>query len=237
MIKKLWGNYKMSRAEDIEDNKGFTLVELIVVLVILAILAAILVPALLGYIDKAKGQQGIIAGKNVLTAAQAVASEGYAKSNSKPRAYFLNNVPPFNEPGAGGIQYGNVMRIGDIADIQPNSGFFFRLKNPKIWINSESKNKNHEAWTVEQVIYWEGDYRNNPRTAYFDGENWNTDISLMDAIVEIRKSPDGQEIDFYRLYEDNNGNYYAYNYLNTSSGGVDAYMTLGGKNGKSKNFK
>lgn len=34
-------------------NKGFTLVELIVVIVILAILAAILVPALLGYIDKA----------------------------------------------------------------------------------------------------------------------------------------------------------------------------------------
>ena len=35
-------------------NRGFTLVELIIVLVILAILAAILVPALLGWIDKAK---------------------------------------------------------------------------------------------------------------------------------------------------------------------------------------
>ena len=35
-------------------NKGFTLVELIVVLVILAILAALLIPALTGYIDKAK---------------------------------------------------------------------------------------------------------------------------------------------------------------------------------------
>ena len=38
------------------DNKGFTLVELIVVLVILAILAAILVPALLGYIDEARNK-------------------------------------------------------------------------------------------------------------------------------------------------------------------------------------
>jgi len=37
-----------------KNNKGFTLVELIVVLVILAILAAILVPMLLGYIDEAK---------------------------------------------------------------------------------------------------------------------------------------------------------------------------------------
>ena len=40
-----------------KSKKGFTLVELIVVLVILAILAAILVPALLGYIDKAREKQ------------------------------------------------------------------------------------------------------------------------------------------------------------------------------------
>ena len=39
---------------------GFTLVELIVVLVILAILAALLIPALTGYIDKAK-QKKIVA--------------------------------------------------------------------------------------------------------------------------------------------------------------------------------
>ena len=35
---------------------GFTLVELIVVLVILAILAALLIPALTGYIDKGEGE-------------------------------------------------------------------------------------------------------------------------------------------------------------------------------------
>ena len=35
---------------------GFTLVELIVVLVILAILAALLIPALTGYIDTCEGE-------------------------------------------------------------------------------------------------------------------------------------------------------------------------------------
>lgn len=39
-----------------KKNRGFTFVELAVVLVILAILAAFLVPTLLGYIDKTKKQ-------------------------------------------------------------------------------------------------------------------------------------------------------------------------------------
>ncbi|MBQ9199009.1 MAG: type II secretion system protein [Lachnospiraceae bacterium] len=65
--------------KNIKNNKGFTLVELIVVIVILAILAAILVPALLGYIDKAKNQQDILQAKNYQTAMQSVLSEMYAK--------------------------------------------------------------------------------------------------------------------------------------------------------------
>ena len=60
-----------------KKNKGFTLVELIVVLVILAILAAILVPALLGYIDRAKRKQYVLNAKALFTAAQANMSELY----------------------------------------------------------------------------------------------------------------------------------------------------------------
>lgn len=65
-----------------EDNKGFTLVELIVVIVILAILAAILVPALIGWIDRAKESQYTIEARNIYLATQAVISEEYGKDSS-----------------------------------------------------------------------------------------------------------------------------------------------------------
>ena len=56
---------------------GFTLVELIVVLVILAILAALLIPALTGYIDKAKQKKIVAETRQCVMAAQTLFDEDY----------------------------------------------------------------------------------------------------------------------------------------------------------------
>ena len=65
------------------SKKGFTLVELIVVLVILAILAAMLVPALTGYIRRARQEKDYQTAATVLTAAQAAATYQYADGKTE----------------------------------------------------------------------------------------------------------------------------------------------------------
>lgn len=63
-------------------KRGFTLVELIVVLVILAILAALLIPALTGYIDKAKKSQVVAETRMLTQAVQTEMSTIYGLNNS-----------------------------------------------------------------------------------------------------------------------------------------------------------
>ena len=67
-----------------KSNKGFTLVELIVVLVILAVLAAILTPALLGYIDEARSKKYLANAKTLTDAAQAMFTYQYAQNDKVP---------------------------------------------------------------------------------------------------------------------------------------------------------
>ena len=79
--------FKRIRKTNHKCRQAFTLTELIVVLVVLAVLAAMIVPALVGYINKAKQARNMEAAEAYRVAIQAVASEYYGKMGTRVSGY------------------------------------------------------------------------------------------------------------------------------------------------------
>lgn len=66
-----------------QDCRGFTLVEIIVVLVILAILAAFTIPAMLGFVEDARGKAYITEAREIYTAMQSALTEVGAQQTNE----------------------------------------------------------------------------------------------------------------------------------------------------------
>lgn len=67
--------------------KGFTLVEIIVVLVIIAILAALLLPSLTKYIEKSNETKYIAEARNIYQAAQTAVTDAYGKYGAEMKKF------------------------------------------------------------------------------------------------------------------------------------------------------
>lgn len=146
-------------------SKGFTLVELIVVLVILAILAAILIPALLGYIDRAKESQYMLSAQSVMKAAQASFSEAYAYG-SVAEAANLDASAMNGDTMLKGTDFAK--KILETADDEP----YMVIVGTGDYNTYSKKNKVaelHKAFTVYFVAYWPTQ-KEDP--IFFNGTTW-----------------------------------------------------------------
>ena len=144
-------------------DKGFTLVELIVVLVILAILAAILVPALLGYIDRAREKQYVLNAKSALTATQAELSSLYGEGKTD-----------FKDATTGKFIRSDVVK--NTADTPKDTEFYVWLCENKTTTDETGAETtlgavagNHNRYTVKAAYYVEKGYY-----CVFDGSTWTT---------------------------------------------------------------
>ena len=135
-------------------KRGFTLVELIVVLVILAILAALLIPALTGYIDKAKKDQVIAETRMLHEAIQTEIVELYGsnvdwqtapptaddRDTGRYKTLASKNGTPF--PATSSMlsdaqqRYNEIVKLSEVPSLQNGTGRFFACITSKAKVHA-----------------------------------------------------------------------------------------------------
>ena len=126
--------------QKIKKRGGFTLVELIVVLVILAILAALLIPALTGYIDKSKKDQVVAETRMLHEAVQTVASEAYGSAGWPSGSIFTianqsgqNVTKPTDTVTYDNLKnrYNEIVKLAEVPSLTDGTGDFVTFTDTK----------------------------------------------------------------------------------------------------------
>jgi len=126
-----------------KSNKGFTLVEIIVVLVIIAVLAAIAIPAMTGWIDKASERSSLTEARAVILAAESLLVILYGEA---PEAIdMLNELSewPGYVAGLDPNDFNPSNMVADMADVPGENVIKIKSQGAK----------------VVELIYEKGNYR------------------------------------------------------------------------------
>ena len=178
-------------------KSGFTLVELIVVLTILAILAALLIPALTGYIEKAKKDKVIAETRMLHEAVQTITSELYAGSTQwKAPSGAITLASPSGDPvpysnGLAGVNlkdcYYETVKLSEVPSLQDGSGHFLAIINGNGKVHSiiytargylglySSDTKQYEAYKIGETTDY-GTVSDSSYSTYYSSIYYNAAI-------------------------------------------------------------
>ena len=197
------------RKNNLSKNKGFTLVELIVVLVILAILAAILVPVLLGYIDEAKTKRYLPNAKACMDAAQAAFVEQYAiNGDVAPGTPVVNTNVESNNNGDQDITDSdfakNILTLAGMTGKQQPYLFLIAVGSNVAGSTTET----YDKYTVFYGLYME---TANSKPLYFYNNEWSTNnprpkegTVIFDGQNKILSGPlKGKRLQYYLISNQN----------------------------------